>query len=114
VYRSDRFVECRENPRRADRCRDVMSVHVGPKVRTDTCEDNADPLACQIIEQITYALRSGAVLCVLKTLSQTNPELAKPCSCAGIFETADSQNGKLRNFHLLQRSSYLEHQSNLH
>ena len=37
------------------------------------------------------------ILCVPKTLSQTNPELAKPCGCAGIVETADSQNGRLRN-----------------
>jgi hypothetical protein len=38
-----------------------MSVHVGPKVPTDTCEDHADPLARQIIEQIAHGLRGGVV-----------------------------------------------------
>jgi hypothetical protein len=56
AHRGDGFVECRENPRLADRRCDVMSVHVGPKVPTDTCEDHA-PLARQIIEQ----LRGGVV-----------------------------------------------------
>jgi hypothetical protein len=45
-------MECRENPRLADRRRDVVSVHVGPKVRTDAREDDADTFARQIFEQI--------------------------------------------------------------
>jgi len=47
----------------------------------------------------------GCELCVPKTLSQTNPELAKPCGCAGIVETADSQNGRLRNRTVARRPS---------
>ncbi len=61
AHRRDGFVECRENPRLADSRCDVMSVHVGPKVRTNTCEDDADPLARQIIEQIAHGLRGGVV-----------------------------------------------------
>lgn len=61
AHRGDGFVECRENPRLADRRCDVMSVHVGPKVPTDTREDHADPLARQIIEQIAHGLRGGVV-----------------------------------------------------
>jgi hypothetical protein len=59
--RGDCFVECRKNPRLADRRCDVMSVHVGPKVPTDTREDHADPLARQIIEQTAHGLRGGVV-----------------------------------------------------
>ena len=61
AHRGDGFVECRENPRLADRRCDVMSVHVGPKVPTDTREDHADPLARQIIEQTAHGLRGGVV-----------------------------------------------------
>jgi hypothetical protein len=60
AHRGDGFVECRENPRLADRRCDVMSVHVGPKVPTDR-EDHADPLARQLIEQIAHGLRGGVV-----------------------------------------------------
>jgi len=61
AHRSDGFVGCRENPRLAERRRDAVPVHVGPKVRANAREDHADPLARQIIEQIANALRSGAV-----------------------------------------------------
>jgi hypothetical protein len=52
AHRCDGFVECRENPPLPDGRCDVVSVHVGPKVRTDTCENNADALTRQIFEQI--------------------------------------------------------------
>ena len=61
AYRCDGFVECRENPHLADGRCDVVSVHVGPKVWTDTCENDADALARQIFEQIAYGLRGGVV-----------------------------------------------------
>ena len=61
AHRSDGFVGCRENPRLAERRRDAVPVHVGPKLRADAREDHADPLARQIIEQIAYGLRG--VLC---------------------------------------------------
>jgi len=43
-------MERRENLRLANRGGDAVPVHVGPQVRTDTCEDQAHPLARQIIE----------------------------------------------------------------
>jgi hypothetical protein len=48
----DSFVKSRENLRVSDRCCDAVPVHVGSQVRTDTREDDVDPLAAQIIEQI--------------------------------------------------------------
>jgi cystathionine beta-lyase/cystathionine gamma-synthase len=61
AHRSDSFVKRRENLRFPDRCRDAVPVHVGSQVRTDTCEDHADPLAPQIVEQIAYGLRGGVI-----------------------------------------------------
>ena len=61
AHRCDGFVECRENPHLADSRCDAVSVHVGPKVWTDTCENDADALARQIFEQIAYGLRGGVV-----------------------------------------------------
>ena len=61
AHRSDGFVECRENPRLAERRHDAVPVHVGPKVRAEAREDHADPLARQTIEQIANGLRSGVV-----------------------------------------------------
>jgi hypothetical protein len=52
VRRSNGFVECPENSRLAERRGDAVPVHIGPKIRADTCEDHADLLARQIIEQI--------------------------------------------------------------
>jgi hypothetical protein len=54
-------VECRKNPGLADSCCDLVSVHVGSKVRTDTCEDDADPLVRQIVEQIAHGSRGAIV-----------------------------------------------------
>ena len=61
AHRRNSFVECRENPRLANSRCDVMSVHVGPKVRINTGEDDADFLARQIFEQMAYGLRGGVV-----------------------------------------------------
>ena len=61
AYRRDSFVECRENPRLTDSCHDAVSLHIGTKVRADTSEDDGNPMARQIIEQIAYGLRGGVV-----------------------------------------------------
>ena len=38
-----------------------MPVHVGAQVRTDTCEDRANPFTAQFIEQIAYGLRGRKI-----------------------------------------------------
>ena len=54
-----REVSRRSASRRARR--DTVPVHVGPKIRTDTCEDQAHPLLRQIIEQIANGPRREVV-----------------------------------------------------
>jgi hypothetical protein len=49
-HRRDGFMECCKNSGFADRRRDLVSVQVGPKVWTDTREDDADPFVSQMIE----------------------------------------------------------------
>jgi hypothetical protein len=44
------FVKCREDPGFANRRREAVSVHVGPQVRTDPCEDYPHILAGQLID----------------------------------------------------------------
>jgi len=49
-YRHNGFVKCREDSSFSDSRRNPMSIHVGSKIWADTPEDDADPLASQIIK----------------------------------------------------------------
>ena len=59
--RRNAFVQCRKNPRLADRRGNAVAIHIGSKIRTDTREDDADLSLRQIAEQIAHGLRGGVI-----------------------------------------------------